>query len=108
MHEVLRKNVHVIYSLEPDRRVKSDVILRHALDETLGVFGESNKRMLLYAFGVGNTDDGINTRDAEGYLEFDKVAQNMKRVLGEKAAEMILEQVMIKMDELYSANFYVI
>jgi len=90
--------------LEPSSRIKSDIILRHALDETLGLFGESNKRMLLYAFGIGNADGEINTRNAEGYLEFGKVAQNMKRVLGEKTAEMILERVMIKMDELYSAN----
>lgn len=93
--------------LEPSSRIKSDIILRHALDETLGLFGESNKRMLLYAFGVGYADEEINTRNTEGYLEFDKVAQNMKRVLGEKTAEMILELVMIKMDELYSTNLNV-
>lgn len=96
-----------MYDLEPNSRIKSDIILRHALDETLGLFGESNKRMLLYAFGVGYADKGISIRNAEGYLEFDKVAQNMKRILGEKTAEMILERVMIKMDELYSVNLNV-
>lgn len=77
-----------------------------ALDETLKLFGESNKRMLLYAFGVENTGKITNALDADGYLEIEKVAQNMKSILGNKAAEVILERVMIKMDELCSANSY--
>ncbi len=106
MHQVLQTKYEFnTIGLKPDRH-QSDIVLRMALDDTLKLFGESNKRMLLYAFGVEDTDKIANALDADGYLEFEKIAQNMKSILGNKAAEIILERVMIKMDEFCSANNY--
>lgn len=85
-------------------RFREDVILRTALDQTLDMLGDDNKKRLLYTTGISadNTGEQSTVRDKDGYLDYDKVVLALRNIFGNAAAQLILELVNKKIAELKS------
>jgi hypothetical protein len=90
--------------LESIARFRDDVILRTALDETLDLFGDESKKILLYTISIGrNEKERTTVRDNEGYLNYDRIAQVMKDVFGDHASKLLLEHLDKRIAELTAA-----
>jgi len=82
--------------LESITRFREDVILRTALDETLDLFGDNSKKILLYTICIDRNnynDERTAVRDQEGYLDYERIAKVMKRIFGENGSKLVLEHL---------------
>jgi len=87
-------------------KLREDIVLRTALDETLDLFGDEAKKILLYTISIEkNGNERTTVRDHEGYLDYDKVVKVMKNIFGESASEFILEHLEKRRKELAASTF---
>lgn len=90
--------------MESITRFRDDVILRTALDETLDLFGDENKKILLYTISIEkNETERITVRDREGYLDYDRVTRVIKSIFNEHASQFILDHLDRRRKELAAA-----
>lgn len=78
---------------------RRDTILRKALEDALMVLGELGKVRVLSEL----KRQEAYREDAE-YLERGPVAEGMQSLFGQDFAEVIIQRVIIRTDELYSAG----
>jgi hypothetical protein len=69
-------------------------LIRQAFDSSVGVLGERSKQLLIE--DLKYHDVYLNDPD----LNLQKLMKALKAILREEPAEMIIERIMIKLDEL--------
>jgi hypothetical protein len=71
-------------------------LIRQAFESAVGVLGERSKQLLIEDLKY----NGVYLNDPE--LDLQKLMKALKEILREEAAEMIIERIMIKLDEIES------
>ena len=84
--------------LDAATRMKEDLILRAALNETLDLFGDKNKKIMtdmlakMHRYGTRET----SLRDDDGFLVYEKISEYIEQIFGTDAAIPILEYLRSK------------
>jgi hypothetical protein len=82
-------------------KFRDDLILRAALNETLDLFGEKNKKIMIdmlammHRYGTNET----SLRDDDGFLVYEKITEYIQQIFGSDAAIPILEHLNSKVVE---------
>jgi len=72
--------------------------VRQAFEASISILGERTAKILIEDL----RHHGIFLIDPE--LTLDKIGRGLKELLGHEAAELIMQRVIIKLDELYSSR----
>jgi hypothetical protein len=73
-------------------------VIRQAFENTINVLGERTKQTLIEDL----TKSGVFLQDPE--ITLSKLVNGIKEILGDEAAELVAERLIIKLDKMHSMH----
>jgi hypothetical protein len=73
-------------------------VIRQAFEKTISVLGERTKQTLIEDL----SKTGVFLHDPE--ITLSKLVHGIKEILGDEAAELVAERLIIKLDEMHSVH----